>query len=157
MYQRYDELSMRILNGMKVEGKGKSTVSTTRTSIRKFREYMQGRELPYTPEFAARWLEKEIRPFCSHEVYKQIRFVHYRIAILFDSGQNLRELFYKDLQSDYDRFLHTTGQNRNALAVSKLVQAPSCFVRSNPVLIPYPVFRIKVVQTTIRGTVLSLA
>lgn len=103
MYQRYDELSMRILNGMKVEGKGKSTVSTTRTSIRKFREYMQGRELPYTPEFAARWLEKEIRPFCSHEVYKQIRFVHYRIAILFDSGQNLRELFYKDLQSDYDR------------------------------------------------------
>jgi hypothetical protein len=103
MYQRYDELSMRILNGMKVEGKWKSSVSTTRTSIRKLREYMQGEGLPYTPEIAARWLEENVRPLSSHEVYKQIRFVHYRIAILFDSEQNLRELFYKDLQSDYDR------------------------------------------------------
>lgn len=103
MYQRYDELSMRILNGMKAEGKWKSSVSTTRTSIRKLRAYMQDKGLSYAPEIAARWLEENVRPISSHEVYKQIRFVHYRIAILFDSRKNLRELFYKDIQSDYDR------------------------------------------------------
>ena len=94
---------MRILNGLKVEGKAKSSISTTRTSIKKFREYMQAKELQYSPEIAAEWLENEIRPISSHAVYKRIRFVHYRIAILFDPKQNLKELFYKDLQSDYDK------------------------------------------------------
>lgn len=103
MYQQYDEISMHILNKMKAEGKGKSSVSTTRTSIQKLRTYMQGNGFLYTPEIAAEWLEKEIRPITNHESYKQIRFVHYRIAIIFDSGRNLRELFYKDLQSNYDR------------------------------------------------------
>ena len=94
---------MKILSEAVNSGKAKSSVSTTRTSIGKFKAYMQDEGLSYAPEVAARWLEEKIRPISSHEVYKRIRFVHYRIAILFDSGQNLRELFYKDIQSDYDR------------------------------------------------------
>jgi site-specific recombinase XerD len=103
MYQQYDEFSMRILNEAINAGKGKSAVSTTRTSLGKFRKYMEDERLPYTPEMAARWLEKEIKPNSSHEAYKKIRFVHYRIAILFNPMENLRELFYKDIQSDYER------------------------------------------------------
>lgn len=103
MYQLYDELSMRILSETKNAGKGKSSVSTTRTSIRKFRKHMEDNGLLYTPEIAVEWLENQIRPISSQEVYKQIRLVHYRIAILFNSNENLRELFYKDLQSDYER------------------------------------------------------
>lgn len=103
MYQLYDEFSMRILNEAINAGKGKSSVSTTRTSIRKFRKYMDDNCLLYTPEIAAKWLDEKIRPISSHETYKQIRFVHYRIAILFNPEENLRELFYKDVQSDFDR------------------------------------------------------
>lgn len=103
MYQQYNEFSMRILNDLQTEGKTKSLISTTKTSIRKFREYMQTKELQYSPEIAAEWLEKEIRPNFSHSVYKKVRFIHYRIAILFDPEQNLKELFYTNLKSNYDR------------------------------------------------------
>lgn len=103
MYQQYDELSERILNDLMVKGKSKSIISTTRTSIRKFKEFMQKKGLQYTPEIAAQWLEQEIRPNSIHEIYKRIRYVHYKIAILFDAKQNLKELFYKDIQSNYDR------------------------------------------------------
>jgi len=103
MYRQYDELSMRVLGDVKKEDKGKSSISTTRTSIRKLREYMQDKGLQYSPAIAAEWLEKTIRPITSHAVYKQVRFVHYRIAILFNAEENLRELFYKDIQSNYDR------------------------------------------------------
>ena len=103
MYQLYDELSKRILSEAVNAGKGKSSVSTTRTSIRKFRKYMEDNCLSYAPEIAAKWLDEKIRPISSHETYKQIRLVHYRIAILFNPEENLRELFYKDIQSDFDR------------------------------------------------------
>ena len=52
MYQLYDDFSMRILSEAIDAGKGKSAVSTTRTSIRKFRKYMEDERLPYTPEIA---------------------------------------------------------------------------------------------------------
>lgn len=103
MYQLYDELSTRILSETIEAGKGKSAVSTTKTSIMRFRKYMEVNGLPYSPEIAAKWLEEIVRPISSHDVYKQIRYVHYRIAILFNPKENLRELFYKDIQSDYDR------------------------------------------------------
>lgn len=95
---------MRVLHDVMREGKGKAAVSTTRTSIRKLREYMQAKDLPDSPEVAAEWLEKEIRPISVSEIYKRMRFVHYKIAALFSPGENFRELFYKDfIQSDYDR------------------------------------------------------
>lgn len=100
MCQQYEEISMHILNAMKTERKGKSSISTTRTSIRKLWVYMQSKGLQYTPEIAAEWLENEIRPISNHASYKQIRFVHYSIAVI-DPGRNLRELFYKDFQSNY--------------------------------------------------------
>ncbi|NCB71818.1 MAG: hypothetical protein EOM45_08510 [Clostridia bacterium] len=103
MYQLYDELSMRILGETIDAGKDKPSISTTRTSIQKFREFMEGNELSYSPEIAASWLEEKVRPTSSHEVYKRVRFVHYRIATLFNPMENLRELFYKNIQSDYDR------------------------------------------------------
>lgn len=103
MYQLYDELSMRILCEAVNSSKGKSSVSTTRTSIIKFRKYMEDNCLQYAPEIASEWLAEKVKPISSHEVYKRIRFVHYRIAILFNPEENLRELFYKDIQSDFDR------------------------------------------------------
>lgn len=63
MCQQYEEISMHILNAMKTERKGKSSISTTRTSIRKLWVYMQSKGLQYTPEIAAEWLEMRFVPF----------------------------------------------------------------------------------------------
>lgn len=130
MYQQYDELSLRILNAAIEGNKRKSTISITRTTIKKFRQYMQAKGVQYSPEIAAEWLEKEIWPCSSHPVYKQRRNIQYKIATLFNPEENLRELFYKDLQSDFDRlpfwaqevvsgFLSYYGSRQKCIALFK--------------------------------------
>jgi len=160
MYQLYDELSMRILSEAINAGKGKSSVSTTRTSIRKFRKYMEDNCLQYAPEIAAKWLDEKICPISSHETYKQIRLVHYRIAILFNPEKNLRELFYKDIQSDFDRlpfwaqdavsgFLAHYKAKQKCIAGLGLRQgqALSCIARFYMVWIRYSASHMRGVQT----------
>ncbi len=103
MYQEYDRISRLVLDTIIAEGKCKSQISTSRTAIRMLRDHMLEQSMGYSPEVASEWLETQIRPVTSREVYKRIRFVQFRIALFYAPGANLRELFYRNIQSDYDR------------------------------------------------------
>ena len=61
---------------------------------------MQGK--PYSAEIAAEWLLFTKARF-SHAIYKQLRYPQYRIAQIIVGEDISRELFYLDIQSDFDR------------------------------------------------------
>lgn len=100
--EQYNQLAQQLLEEMESMGKNKSMVCTTRTSLRKLRDYMESEKMKYSPEVAAKWLELTIRPNHPHSVYKQIRFVHFTIATRFDATRNLRPLFYQDTSFTFE-------------------------------------------------------
>lgn len=102
MYQEYDKVSSVLEEELENQGKGKSYISTFRRSVRDCKAYMVMQGKPYSAEMAAEWL-LFIKARFSHAIYKQLRYPQYRIAQIIVGEDVSRELFYLDIQSDFDR------------------------------------------------------
>ena len=102
MYQEYDKVSSVLEEELKTQGKGKSYISTFRRSVRDCKAYIVMQGKPYSVEIVAEWLIF-IKAQFSHAIYKQLRYLQYRIAQIIVGEDVSRELFYLDIQSDFDR------------------------------------------------------
>ncbi len=102
MYQKYDQIVSSIELLFTNNGKSLTQLYSLKQSARELKSYLIESGVAYSPIVAAKWLI-EIKPTVSHPVYKQKRYPQYLIAREFDSNSSFKELFYLDIQSNFDR------------------------------------------------------